>query len=130
MDAKRLHLHHRHLTGYVFTAFCRRRLAVQDLARPDRLRKEETRQLTYGSTGTGSSLHLGMEMLAEKSGVKFIHVPFKGAVEVNAAVAGGHVMLGAAGTSVRPLVDAGKARLLNIWTAQRVKSLPDIPTLL
>ncbi len=75
-------------------------------------------------------MHIGKEMLAEKSGIKFTHVPFKGAVEVNAAVAGGHVMLGAAGLSVKPLVDAGKARFLNIWTAKRVKSLPDIPTLL
>ena len=70
-----------------------------------------------------------MEMLAEKSGVKFTHVPFKGAAEVNAAVAGGHVMVGASGTSIRPLVDAGKARFLNVWTAKRVSFLPDIPTL-
>ncbi len=68
-------------------------------------------------------------MLAEKSGVKFTHVPFKGAAEVNAAVAGGHVMLGASGTSIRPLVDAGKARFLNVWTAKRVSFLPEIPTL-
>ena len=119
-----------HLTGYVFTAFAgadtpfRTWQDVIDYARAN------PGKITYGSTGTGSSLHLGMEMLAEKSGVKFLHVPFKGAVEVNAAVAGGHVMLGASGTSVRPLVDAGKARFLNIWTAKRVKSLPDIPTLL
>ncbi len=119
-----------HLTGYVFTAFAgadtpfRKWQDVIDYARAN------PGKITYGSTGTGSSLHLGMEMLAEKSGVKFLHVPFKGAVEVNAAVAGGHVMLGASGTSVRPLVDAGKARFLNIWTAKRVKSLPDIPTLL
>jgi tripartite-type tricarboxylate transporter receptor subunit TctC len=119
-----------HLTGYVFTAFAsadtpfRKWQDVIDYA------KANPGKITYGSTGTGSSLHLGMEMLAEKSGIKFTHVPFKGAVEVNAAVAGGHVMLGASGTSVRPLVDAGKARFLNIWTAKRVKSLPDIPTLL
>ena len=33
------------------------------------------------------------------------------------------------GLSVKPLVDAGKVRFLNIWTAQRVKSVPDVPTL-
>ena len=42
--------------------------------------------MTYGSTGTGGSLHLGTEMIAEKAGIKLVHVPFKGAAEVNAAV--------------------------------------------
>ena len=119
-----------HLTGYVFTAFAGADTPFKIWQDVIDYAKKNPGKITYGSTGTGSSLHLGMEMLAEKSGVKFTHVPFKGAVEVNAAVAGGHVMLGAAGTSVRPLVDAGKARFLNIWTAKRVKSLPDIPTLL
>ena len=68
-------------------------------------------------------------MVAEKAGIKLTHVPFKGAAEVNAAVAGGHVMLGSSGTSIRPLVDAGKARFLNVWTAKRVSFLPEIPTL-
>ena len=119
-----------HLTGYVFTAFAAADTPFKKWQDVIDYAKANPGKITYGSTGTGSSLHLGMEMLAEKSGVKFLHVPFKGAVEVNAAVAGGHVMLGASGTSVRPLVDAGKARFLNIWTAKRVKSLPDIPTLL
>lgn len=119
-----------HLTGYVFTAFAGGDTPFKTWQDVLDYAKQNPGKITYGSTGTGSSLHLGMEMLAEKSGVKFTHVPFKGAVEVNAAVAGGHVMLGASGTSVRPLVDAGKARFLNIWTAKRVKSLPDVPTLL
>lgn len=119
-----------HLTGYVFTAFAGGDTPFKTWQDVIDYAKKNPGKITYGSTGTGSSLHLGMEMLAEKSGVKFTHVPFKGAVEVNAAVAGGHVMLGASGTSVRPLVEAGKARFLNIWTAKRVKSLPDIPTLL
>jgi tripartite-type tricarboxylate transporter receptor subunit TctC len=119
-----------HLTGYVFSAFAGAETPFKTWQDVIDYAKKNPGKITYGSTGSGSSLHLGMEMLAEKSGVKFTHVPFKGAVEVNAAVAGGHVMLGAAGLSVKPLVDAGKARFLNIWTAKRVKSLPDIPTLL
>jgi tripartite-type tricarboxylate transporter receptor subunit TctC len=70
-----------------------------------------------------------MEQIADREGIKFTHIPFKGATEVNAAVAGGHTMLGASGLSVKPLVDAGKVRFLNVWTAQRVKSVPDVPTL-
>ena len=118
-----------HLTGYVFAAFASADTPFKNWEDVIDYAKANPGKITYGSTGSGSSLHLGMEMLAEKSGVKFTHVPFKGAAEVNAAVAGGHVMLGASGTSIRPLVDAGKARFLNVWTAKRVSFLPDIPTL-
>ena len=118
-----------HLTGYVFAAFAGADTPFKTWEDVIDYAKKNPGKITYGSTGSGTSLHLGMEMLAEKSGVKFTHVPFKGAAEVNAAVAGGHVMLGASGTSIRPLVDAGKARFLNVWTAKRVSFLPEIPTL-
>ena len=118
-----------HLTGYVFAAFASADTPFKKWEDVIAYAKANPGKITYGSTGSGTSLHLGMEMLAEKSGVKFTHVPFKGAAEVNAAVAGGHVMLGASGTSIRPLVDAGKARFLNVWTVKRVSFLPDIPTL-
>ncbi|ETR76333.1 hypothetical protein X566_17420 [Afipia sp. P52-10] len=118
-----------HLTGYVFAAFTGADTPFKKWEDVIAYAKANPGKVTYGSTGSGSSLHLGMEMLAEKSGVKFTHVPFKGAAEVNAAIAGGHVMVGASGTSVKPLVDAGKARFLNVWTAKRVSFLPDIPTL-
>lgn len=118
-----------HLTGYVFAAFANAETPFKKWEDVIDYAKANPGKMTYGSTGTGSSLHLGMEMLAEKSGVKFTHVPFKGAAEVNAAIAGGHVMVGASGTSVKPIVDAGRARFLNVWTAKRVSFLPDIPTL-
>jgi tripartite-type tricarboxylate transporter receptor subunit TctC len=118
-----------HLTGYVFAAFAGADTPFKKWEDVIDYAKKNPGKITYGSTGSGTSLHLGMEMLAEKSGVKFTHVPFKGAAEVNAAVAGGHVMLGASGTSIRPLVDAGKARFLNVWTEKRVSFLPEIPTL-
>ncbi len=85
---------------------------------------------TYGvSSGIGGSQHLGVEQIALREGVKLTPIPFKGASELYAAVAGGHVMIGATGTGAKPLVDAGKARFLNVWTAERVKILPDVPTL-
>jgi tripartite-type tricarboxylate transporter receptor subunit TctC len=118
-----------HLTGYVFAAFAAADTPFKKWEDVIAYAKANPGKVTYASTGSGSSLHLGMEMLAEKSGVKFTHVPFKGAAEVNAAIAGGHVMVGASGTSVKPLVDAGKARFLNVWTAKRVSFLPDTPTL-
>ena len=85
--------------------------------------------MTYATPGAGTSLHIGMEQIAAKAGVKFTQVPFKGNAESNAAVLGQHTMLQADGTGWKPLVDAGKLRLLMIWTAQRSKNWPDVPTM-
>ena len=118
-----------HLTGYVFAMFASADTTFKKWEDVVEYAKANPGKVTYGSTGTGGSLHLGTEMIAAKAGIKLVHVPFKGAAEVNAAIAGGHIMLGSSGTSVKPLVDAGKARFLNVWTAKRVSFLPDIPTL-
>jgi tripartite-type tricarboxylate transporter receptor subunit TctC len=117
------------LSGYVFAAFAGADTPFKTWADVVDYARKNPGKVTYASTGTGSSLHIGMEQMADREGIKFTHIPFKGATEVNAAVAGGHTMLGASGLSVKPLVDAGKVRFLNIWTAQRVKSVPDVPTL-
>jgi tripartite-type tricarboxylate transporter receptor subunit TctC len=86
-------------------------------------------KVTYATPGAGTSLHLGMEMIAAKAGVKFTQVPFKGGAETNAAVLGGHTSLQADSTGWKPLVDAGQIRLLNIWTNERSKTWPTAPTL-
>jgi tripartite-type tricarboxylate transporter receptor subunit TctC len=118
-----------HLTGYTFAAMAHVDTPFKTWQDVIDYAKKNPGKITYATSGAGSSLHLGMEMMAEKSGVKFTHVPFKGAAEVNAAVAGGHTMMAAGGLSVKPMVDAGKVRLLNVWTAKRLKSVPDLPTL-
>jgi tripartite-type tricarboxylate transporter receptor subunit TctC len=56
-------------------------------------------------------------------------VPFKGGAETGAAVLGGHTTLQADSTGWKPLVDAGQLRLLALWTANRSKNWPDVPTL-
>jgi tripartite-type tricarboxylate transporter receptor subunit TctC len=86
-------------------------------------------KLTFATPGAATSLHMGMEKLIRESGVKLVHVPFKGSLEANTAVAGGHVNMGASGSSTKSLVDAGKIRIIQMWTKTRVKSLPDVPTL-
>ena len=86
-------------------------------------------KVNFGSPGAASTPHMGMERIQKQLGIKLVHVPFKGAAEVNIAVAGGHIMVGASGTSAKSLADAGKLRFLNIWTPDRLKMLPDVPTL-
>lgn len=91
--------------------------------------KQNPGKVNFGSPGAASTPHIGMERIQKHLGIKLVHVPFKGSAEVNVAVAGGHVMVGASGTSAKVLADAGKLRFLNIWTPERLKTLPDVPTL-
>lgn len=118
-----------HLTGYVFAHLAGTGTPFHTWKDVVEYAKANPGKVTYGSSGTGGSPHLGTEQVAEKDGIKLTHVPFKGAAELHAALAGGHVMVAAGGASTKQLVDAGKARWLNVWTAKRQKSFPEVPTL-
>ena len=87
-------------------------------------------RLSYGTPGTGTSLHLAMEEIAAKTGVKLLHVPFKGNAESTQALMGGHIMAQADSTGWARHVDAGTFRLLATlgekrtrWNAPTVKEL-------
>ena len=86
-------------------------------------------KVTYATPGSGTSLHIGMERIAAMAGIKLTQVPFKGTAETSAAVLGQHTMLQVDSSGWRPLVDAGKLRLLMVWTAARSPNYPDVPTL-
>ena len=117
------------LTGYTFGVTTKADSQFKNWGDVIKFAKENPGKVTYGSPGTGTSLHIAMEMMAAKEGVKFTHVPFKGGAETNAAVLGGHTMLQADSTGWKPLVEGGQIRLLNIWTAERSKVWPEVPTL-
>lgn len=117
------------LTGYTFGVTTKADSQFKTWADVVKFAKENPGKITYGTPGTGTSLHIAMEMIAAREGVKFTQVPFKGAAETNAAVLGGHTVLQADSTGWKPLVDSGQLRLLNIWTAERSKVWPDAPTL-
>ncbi len=87
-------------------------------------------RLSYGTPGTGTSLHLAMEEIAARTGVKLLHVPFKGNAESTQALMGGHIMAQADSTGWGRHVDAGTFRLLATlgekrtrWNAPTVKEL-------
>ena len=86
-------------------------------------------KIKYGTPGTGTSLHIGMEQIAKHHGIKWTHVPFKGAAETNAALLGGHVNAVADSTGWGALVNSGDFRLLVTWGAERTKNWPNVPTL-
>ena len=87
-------------------------------------------KLSYGTPGTGTSLHLAMEEIAVKAGVQFLHVPFKGQADSAQALMGGHIMAQVDSTGWARQVDAGTFRLLATlgdrrtrWDAPTVKEL-------
>jgi tripartite-type tricarboxylate transporter receptor subunit TctC len=86
-------------------------------------------KVTYATPGVGVMQHVTMEKLAKKEGIKWIHVPQKGGIEVITATMGGHVMVGAETSGWAPQVESGDLRLLAVWTEQRTKKWPDVPTL-
>jgi tripartite-type tricarboxylate transporter receptor subunit TctC len=86
-------------------------------------------KINYGTPGAGTSLHITMEQIAKLHGLRWTHVPYKGAAETTAAVMGGHIHALADSSGWGPLVNSGDLRLLVTWGAQRSKGWPNIPTL-
>jgi tripartite-type tricarboxylate transporter receptor subunit TctC len=78
-------------------------------------------EMSYGSTGNGTSPHLLMEEVAEKANVKFLHVPFKGNADSTQALMGGHVMAQSDATGWGKFVDAGTFRLLATFGDERTR---------
>lgn len=86
-------------------------------------------KLSYGSTGTMTSPHLTMELIAQQLGLDLVHVPYKGSADLAQAIVGGHIMAAADSTGFAPLVESGKLRVLNTWGEKRLAKFPDAPTL-
>ena len=86
-------------------------------------------KLSYGSTGTMTSPHLTMELIAQQLGLELLHVPYKGSADLMQATLGGQLMAAADSTGFAPQVEAGKLRVLNTWGAERLAKFPDAPTL-
>lgn len=86
-------------------------------------------KVSYGTPGANTSLHITMEEIAYKQGIRWIHVPHRGAAPNMTALLGGHIDSSADSTSWGPQVNAGKMRLLVTWGEKRTKRWPDVPTL-
>ena len=94
------------------------------------LAKSRPGQLNYGSSGNGSPSHLAGALLESVTGIKLVHVPYKGMAASNLAVIAGEIQLGFPSlTSVLPHVKAGKLKAFAITTKARSKLAPAIPTM-
>lgn len=86
--------------------------------------------VTFGSPGTGNTLHLAGELLNVTAGTKMLHVPYKGAAPALNAVMSGEVTACYLSTTAAVLaVKAGQVRPLAVTSAQRIAAFPDVPTM-
>ncbi len=87
-------------------------------------------QLTYGSSGTGGSSHLGFELFNQMAGIKAIHVPYKGLAPATLDLLSGNITMSWESTAaVTPYIRDRRLRALGIGSAKRSALMPDIPTI-
>lgn len=92
--------------------------------------KSHPGKLFYGSTGTGTSLHVVTELLREKAGIEITHVPYKSAPAAESDLAAGQIQMMVSNfTSMEPQVRAGRIRALAITGPTRSPLLPNVPTI-
>ena len=86
--------------------------------------------LTFGSSGSGTSIHLSGELFNTLAGVKMQHIPYKGRAQAIPDLLGGRVQLMFDNMpSSLPLVKSGELKALAVTSAQRSPAAPDIPTI-
>lgn len=92
--------------------------------------KANPNKLNYASSGSGTTQHLGAELLKSMAEIKIEHVPFKGQAPALLALMSGQVdmMLANLGTTL-PQIRAGKMRALAVGSEKRSATLPDVPAL-
>ena len=92
--------------------------------------KAKPGELTYGSSGIGSSLHMSGVILEQRTGVRLQHVPYRGGRAAVLAVINGEVIMGFFNTpTVLPQIKAGKLKALAVTSGHRSPLLPEIPTM-
>jgi len=92
--------------------------------------KAKPGELTYGSSGIGTILHLAGELFKQRAGIDLIHVPYKGATGATMGMLGGELTVSfATMPTAVPLVRSGKVKALAVTMSQRAAALPDVPTM-
>lgn len=93
------------------------------------LARKEPGQLNYASSGNGSTLHLAGALFAHQANVNIVHVPYRGNSQALTDVQGGQVQMTFSG--IPPALQSsktGQTKILAVTTANRLRSLPDTPT--
>ena len=93
------------------------------------LAKSKPDIMSFGSAGAGSIHHLTMEIFAERTGIKLLHVPYRGGTALVNGLQTGEIQVGWSGLpNVISHIKAGTLRGLCVSVLKRAVSLPDVPT--
>jgi tripartite-type tricarboxylate transporter receptor subunit TctC len=91
--------------------------------------KANPEKLSYGSSGTGTSIHLAAELFKIKTGTTMTHVPFRSSGDIMNNLTGGHINLAFDNITLAwPQVKAGRLRALAVSSTERSAIAPDVPT--
>ena len=94
-----------------------------------KLAKAKPGALTHGASSIGSSSHLNMELFKQMAGIEMLQVSYPGDAPALTALLGGHVLFAFNNVvAALPHIQSGRLRAIAVATAQRVPSLPDVPT--
>jgi tripartite-type tricarboxylate transporter receptor subunit TctC len=86
-------------------------------------------KLSYGSSGTGTSIHLAAELFKIRTGTTMTHVPFRSSGDIMNNLTGGHINLAFDNITLAwPQVKAGRLRALAVSSTERSAIAPDVPT--
>jgi len=86
-------------------------------------------KLNWGTLGIGSTQHLAMERVGiAQGGLTWTHAPYRGTADTLRALLGGEIDFASESSGWAPMVEAGQLRLLAVFTAERAKRFPDVPT--
>jgi tripartite-type tricarboxylate transporter receptor subunit TctC len=87
-------------------------------------------KVNWGSSGTGSSLHIGLAVLQAATGIKVTHIPYKGSAPAITDLIGGQIQFMHTTTvSAETQIKAGRVRVVALASSKRQALLPDVQTL-
>jgi tripartite-type tricarboxylate transporter receptor subunit TctC len=116
------------ITGFVMGVVVRADARWKTLPELLAYAKANPSKLNWGTLGIGSTQHLAMERVGMAQGLSWTHAPYRGTADTLRALLGGEIDFASEASGWAPMVQAGQLRLLAVFTAERAKRFPDVPT--
>ena len=91
---------------------------------------KKTKDVNYGSGGSGLTNHITMELLKKEAGLEMLHVPYKGAAPMITDLIAGRLQFAfEVASAILPFAQSGQVKLLGVASIERTPAAPEIPTL-
>ncbi|MCC6534260.1 MAG: tripartite tricarboxylate transporter substrate binding protein [Burkholderiales bacterium] len=114
--------------GYVLVA--RQSLPASSVKELIAASKKSDKPFTYGTPGVGNAIHVASEIVALKTNMPMLHVPYKGSAPALTAIAAGEVdLMLLSPATVFPFLQSGKLRLVAFTGMTRSREFPSLPTM-